>query len=175
MPIFRLGASAPRFEDRSTNWIASDATLVGKVRIGRNATIWFGAVVRGDNEEIIVGPRTSVQEHTVMHTDLGFPLIIGQGCTIGHRAVLHGCTIGDNSLIGIGAVVLNGARIGNNCLVGASALVTEGKEFPDNSLIVGSPARIVRTLDPAEVEKLRESARHYVENGARYFAELSEA
>ena len=131
-------------------------------------------MIRGDNEPIDIGAGTNVQEHTVMHTDPGFPLTIGDGCTIGHRAMLHGCTIGDNSLIGMGAIVLNGAKIGKNCLVGAGALVTEGKEFPDNSLIVGSPARVVRTLDEGAVAGLRASAAHYVENGRRFKAGLKE-
>jgi carbonic anhydrase/acetyltransferase-like protein (isoleucine patch superfamily) len=129
-------------------------------------------VLRGDNERIVIGPRTNVQEHCVMHTDMGYPLTVGEGCTIGHRAMLHGCTIGDNSLIGIGAIVLNGAKIGKNSLVGAGALVTEGKEFPDNSLIIGSPARTVRTLDDAAVESLRASASHYVENAKRFASGL---
>jgi carbonic anhydrase/acetyltransferase-like protein (isoleucine patch superfamily) len=168
MPIFTLDGHAPQFEDRESNWIAPDATLIGKVFLGENAGIWFGAVLRGDNELIHVGRNTNVQEHTVMHTDMGYPLNIGEGCTIGHRAMLHGCTIGDNSLIGMGAIVLNGARIGKNSLVGAGALVPERKEFPDNSLIVGSPARVIRTLDEAAIEQLRLSATHYVENGKRF-------
>lgn len=144
MPIYAIDGVEPRFEDRDSNWVALDATLIGNITIGRNVGIWFGTVVRGDNEEISIGEDSNVQEHTIMHTDPGFPLTIGKGCTIGHRAMLHGCTIGDNSLIGMGAIVLNGARIGRNSLVGAGALVTEGKEFPDNSLIVGSPAKAVR-------------------------------
>ena len=155
-----------------TNWIAPDATLIGDVRVGRNAGFWFGVVIRGDNEPITIGADTNVQEHTIMHTDPGFPLTIGEGCTIGHRALLHGCTIGDNSLIGMGAIVLNGARIGKNSLVGAGALVTEGKEFPDNSLIVGSPAKAIRVLDDAAVARLRGSAAHYVANGKRFKAGL---
>jgi len=142
------------------------------VRVGRNAGFWFGVVIRGDNEPITIGADTNVQEHTVMHTDPSFPLTIGEGCTIGHRAMLHGCTIGDNSLIGMGAIVLNGARIGKNSLVGAGALVTEGKEFPDNSLIVGSPAKAIRVLDDAAVARLRGSAAHYVANGKRFKAGL---
>jgi carbonic anhydrase/acetyltransferase-like protein (isoleucine patch superfamily) len=168
MPIFTLDGYAPQFERRESNWVAPDAALIGKVFLGENAGIWFGAVLRGDNELIHVGRNTNVQEHTVMHTDMGYPLHIGEGCTIGHRAMLHGCTIGDNSLIGIGAIVLNGARIGKNSLVGAGALVTERKEFPDNSLIVGSPARVIRTLDDAAIEQLRLSATHYVENAKRF-------
>lgn len=168
MPIFMLDGHTPRFDRRETNWIAPDATIIGKVWLGVNASIWFGAVLRGDNELIHVGRGTNVQEHTVMHTDMGYPLTIGEGCTIGHRAMLHGCTIGENSLIGIGAIVLNGAKIGRNSLVGAGALVTERKEFPDNSLIVGSPAKVVRTLDEAAIEGLRLSAAHYVENGRKF-------
>jgi carbonic anhydrase/acetyltransferase-like protein (isoleucine patch superfamily) len=168
MPLYALDGKAPRFVDADSNWVAPDATVIGDVRLGRNAGIWFGVVIRGDNEPITIGDDTNVQEHTVMHTDIGFPLTIGAGCTIGHRAMLHGCTIGDNSLIGMGAIVLNGARIGKNCLVGAGALVTEGKEFPDNSLIVGSPARVVRNLDDGAVAGLRGSAAHYVANGKRF-------
>ncbi|MBZ9676906.1 gamma carbonic anhydrase family protein [Mesorhizobium sp. ES1-1] len=168
MPLYAIDGKQPSFADADSNWVASDATLIGDVRVGRNAGFWFGVVIRGDNEPITIGDDTNVQEHTVMHTDPGFPLTIGQGCTIGHRALLHGCTIGDNSLIGMGAIVLNGARIGRNSLVGAGALVTEGKEFPDNSLIVGSPAKAIRTLDDTAVAKLRGSAAHYVANGKRF-------
>jgi carbonic anhydrase/acetyltransferase-like protein (isoleucine patch superfamily) len=173
--ILALDGIQPEFEDRSSNWIAPDAVLIGRVRLGREAGIWFGAVLRGDNEPIAIGARTNVQEHTVMHTDMGFPLTVGEGCTIGHRAMLHGCTIGENSLVGMGAIVLNGARIGANSLVGAGALVTEGKEFPERSLIVGSPAKAIRTLDDAAVERLRQSAAHYVENGRRFRAGLKPA
>ena len=172
MPLFTLDGHAPEFEHRPSNWIAPDATLVGKVFLGENAGIWFGAVLRGDNELIHVGRNTNVQEHTLMHTDMGYPLTIGEGCTIGHRAMLHGCTIGENTLIGIGAIILNGAKIGRNSLVGAGALVTERKEFPDNALIVGSPARVIRTLDEAAIEQLRLSAAHYVENGRRFMRGL---
>jgi len=172
MPLYSLGGTAPGFDDKDSNWIAPDAVVIGNVRIGMNVGIWFGAVIRGDNEPISIGADTNVQEHAVMHTDPGFPLTIGEGCTIGHRATLHGCTIGGNSLIGMGAIVLNGARIGRNCLVGAGALVTEGKEFPDNSLIVGSPAKAVRLLDEIAVARLRGSAAHYVANARRFKAEL---
>ncbi|RCS22005.1 gamma carbonic anhydrase family protein [Phyllobacterium salinisoli] len=168
MPIYALDGHQPEFEDRETNWIAPDATLIGRIKLGKGVGIWFGVVLRGDNELIDIGRNTNVQEHTVMHTDMGYPLTIGEGCTIGHRAMLHGCTIGDNSLIGIGAIVLNGARIGRNSLVGAGALVTEGKEFPDNSLIIGTPARVARILDEKSAEQLRASAQHYVDNGARF-------
>lgn len=168
MGIFSLGGEEPEFEDEASNWIAPDASIIGKVRLAREAGIWFGSVLRGDNEWITIGRGTNVQELCVMHTDPGFPLTIGAGCTIGHRAILHGCTIGDNSLVGMGAVILNGAKIGNNCLVGANALVTEGKEFPDNSLIVGSPAKIVRQLDNQAVQALQGSALRYIENGKRF-------
>jgi carbonic anhydrase/acetyltransferase-like protein (isoleucine patch superfamily) len=175
MPIYAIDGVEPRFEDRDSNWVAPDATLIGNITLGRNVGIWFGTVVRGDNEKISIGEDSNVQEHTIMHTDPGFPLTIGKGCTIGHRAMLHGCMIGDNSLIGMGAIVLNGAKIGRNSLVGAGALVTEGKEFPDNSLIVGSPAKAIRALDDAAVERLRKSAAHYVANGKRFKAGLKPA
>jgi carbonic anhydrase/acetyltransferase-like protein (isoleucine patch superfamily) len=172
MPIYAIDGTEPVFAERASNWIAPDATLIGDIQIGRDVSIWFGAVLRGDNEPIEIGEDSNVQEHTIMHTDPGFPLTIGKGCTIGHRALLHGCTIGENSLIGMGAIVLNGAKIGNNSLVGAGALVTEGKEFPDNSLIVGSPAKVVRMLDEDAVAGLRASAEHYVRNGKRFIAGL---
>jgi carbonic anhydrase/acetyltransferase-like protein (isoleucine patch superfamily) len=168
MPIYSLDGISPEFDDRASNWIAPDAVLIGRVRLGRNAGIWFGAVIRGDNEPIIIGEDSNIQEHTVMHTDPGFPLTVGKGCTIGHRAMLHGCAIGDDSLVGMGAIILNGARIGAGSLVGAGALVTEGKEFPERSLIVGSPARVIRTLDDAAYQRLKLSAVHYIENGRRF-------
>lgn len=168
MPVYALDGKAPFFEDADSTWIAPDAVLLGDLRIGRNAGFWFGAVLRGDNEPIAIGADTNVQEHVLIHTDAGFPATVGQGCTVGHRALLHGCTIGDGSLIGMGAIVLNGARIGRNSLVGAGALVTEGKDFPDNSLIVGAPARLVRALDEAAIERLRASAAHYVAKAARF-------
>jgi carbonic anhydrase/acetyltransferase-like protein (isoleucine patch superfamily) len=168
MPIYSLDGILPEFDDLASNWIAPDAVLIGRVHLGRNAGIWFGAVIRGDNEPIAIGEDSNVQEHTVMHTDAGFPLTVGKGCTIGHRAMLHGCTIGDDSLVGMGAIILNGARIGAGSLVGAGALVTEGKEFPERSLIVGSPAKAIRSLDDAACERLKLSAVHYVENGRRF-------
>lgn len=168
MPIYSIDGIEPQFEDRTTNWIAPDATLIGRLRIGRNVGIWFGAAMRGDNEPIVIGADTNIQEHVVMHTDIGFPLTVGRRVTIGHRALLHGCSVGDNSLIGMGAVVLNGASIGRNCLVGAGALVTEGKSFPDNSLIVGAPARVVRTLDDAAAASIRAAADIYVRRWQQY-------
>lgn len=172
MPLYALDAIAPQLDDEDSIWIAPDATVIGNVALGRDVGIWFGAVLRGDNELIAIGAGTNLQEHTVIHSDPGFPVTVGKGCTIGHRALLHGCTVGDNSLIGMGAIVLNGAVIGKNSLVGAGALVTEGKQFPDNSLIVGAPARVVRELDEATIENLRASARHYVENAGRFRAGL---
>ncbi len=174
MPVYSLDGIAPQLADKDSVWIAPDARVIGKVSLGAEVGIWFGAVLRGDNEHITIGARSNVQEHTIMHTDPGFALTVGEGCTIGHRAMLHGCTIGDNSLIGMGAIVLNGAKIGRNCLVGAGALVTEGKEFPDNSLIVGSPAKVVRELDGATVERLRMSAQVYVVNARRFKTGLAE-
>ena len=156
-------------------YLAETAVITGDVEIGEESSVWFGAVIRGDNEPIQIGEDTNVQEHTVMHTDPGFPVSIGTGCTIGHKAMLHGCTIGDNSLIGMGAIVLNGAKIGRNSLVGAGALVTEGKEFPDGSLIVGAPAKAVRSLNDNAIAMLRGSAEHYVANARRFMAGLKPA
>lgn len=175
MALYELDGVKPEFAGRGPAFVADDAHVIGKVTLGEDSGIWFGCVLRGDNERISIGARTNVQEHTVMHTDMGFPLDIAEGCTVGHRAMLHGCTIGENSLIGIGAIVLNGARIGRNCLVGAGALVTEGKEFPDGSLIVGSPARVMRELDDKAIDMLRWSAVHYVENARRFAGGLKQA
>ncbi len=168
MPIYAIDDKQPTFDDRETNFIAPDAVIIGNTRLGRDVSVWFGAVIRGDNDAITIGDRSNVQENTIMHTDPGYPLSIGSGCTIGHKVMLHGCTIGDNTLIGMGAIVLNGAKIGKNCLVGAGALVTEGKEFPDNSLIMGQPAKVVRTLDEAQARRLSAGAEHYVHNGRRF-------
>jgi carbonic anhydrase/acetyltransferase-like protein (isoleucine patch superfamily) len=172
MPLYALDAITPETPHDGGFWLAPDAHVIGRVRLGADVGIWFGAVLRGDNEPITVGDRSNVQEHSVLHTDIGFPLTIGRDCTIGHRAVLHGCTIGDNTLIGMGAIVLNGAVIGNNCLVGAGALVTEGKVFPDNSLIVGSPAKAIRTLDDQAISRIADSATRYVDNWKRFAAGL---
>lgn len=172
MPIYSLGTVTPKLPPAGRFWIAPDAHVIGNIELGDEVGVWFGATIRGDNEPIRVGPRSNVQEHCLLHTDLGFPLTIGAGCTIGHHAIIHGCSIGDNSLIGMGATVLNGVRIGKNCLVGANALVTEGKEFPDNSLIVGAPARSIRTLDADAVARIAGSANAYVNNWKRFAAEL---
>jgi len=168
MPLYALDDISPVVPEDGQFWIAPDAHVIGQVKLGRNVGIWFGAVLRGDNELIEIGEGTNIQEGAMLHTDLGAPLTVGADCTIGHHAILHGCSIGKNSLIGMGATVLNHAKIGANCLVGANALVTEGKEFPDNSLIVGAPAKAIRTLDASAVERLTESARGYVANWQRF-------
>jgi len=172
MAIYALGELRPILPEAGQFWVAPGAQVIGHVRLGRDVGIWFGAVVRGDNELIDIGEATNIQDGAVLHADPGFPLKLGAGCTVGHHAILHGCTIGENSLVGMGATVLNGARIGANCLIGANALVTEGKEFPDGSLIVGVPAKAVRTLDEATLESLRQSARGYTERWRRYASGL---
>jgi len=170
--IYRLGDRRVRAE--GDYFVAPSASVMGAVLLKANASVWFGAVLRGDNELITVGENSNVQDGAVLHTDLGFPLVIGPYVTIGHKVMLHGCTIGENSLIGINAVVLNGARIGKNCLIGANALVTEGKEIPDNSMVLGSPGRVVKQLPPEQASGLRLSALHYVENFKRFKRELEE-
>jgi carbonic anhydrase/acetyltransferase-like protein (isoleucine patch superfamily) len=172
MPLYALDNVKPEVPGEGEYWIAPDAHVIGKVRLGRDVGIWFGSVLRGDNELIDIQDGTNIQEHSLLHTDMGAPMTIGPGCTVGHHAILHGCTIGANSLVGMGATILNHARIGANCLVGANALVTEGKEFPDNSLIVGSPARMIRELDPGAIDGLRKSAEGYVANWRRFAAGL---
>jgi carbonic anhydrase/acetyltransferase-like protein (isoleucine patch superfamily) len=174
MPLYSLGNLTPKVPSADKFWVAPDAHVIGQVDLGDDVGIWFGAVLRGDNEPIVIGAQTNVQEGVMIHTDPGFPVTIGAGCTIGHPAIIHGCTIGENSLVGMGATILNGARIGKNCLIGANALVTENKEFPDNSLIVGSPARVVRTLDEAAAAGLGLSAQSYVRNWQRFARDLKE-
>jgi carbonic anhydrase/acetyltransferase-like protein (isoleucine patch superfamily) len=172
VPLYLLEGRRPQLPPDGTGWIAPDASLIGDVRLGPGVGIWFGAVLRGDNEPIVVGARSNIQELSTLHTDMGYPLDIGEDCTIGHNVILHGCTVGDGSLVGMGAVVLNGARIGRGCLVGARALITEDKVFPDHSLILGTPAKAVRTLDAAATEALRAAAQHYVENARRFASGL---
>ena len=150
------------------HYVAPNATLIGAVVLHQHVSIWFNAVLRGDNEPIVVGEASNIQDGSVLHTDPGYPLSLGRGVTVGHMVMLHGCRIGDNTLIGVRSVVLNGARIGNNCLVGAGSLVTEGREIPDNSLVMGSPAKVVRTLDAKRIDELRQSARIYVKKLQRY-------
>jgi carbonic anhydrase/acetyltransferase-like protein (isoleucine patch superfamily) len=168
MPIYELDGQAPEFPGEGDYWVAETAVLIGRVRLKINASVWFGAVLRGDNEWIELGERSQIQDNATLHTDPGYPLTIGSNCVIGHKVVLHGCTIGDNSLIGMGAIVLNGAKIGNNSLIGAGSLVIEGKSFPANSLIVGAPARAVRTVDEKLAAMIRDGADIYVERSQRY-------
>lgn len=168
MTLYALDGAAPQTPEDGDFWVAPDANVIGNIVIESGVGIWFGVTLRGDNEQIVIGKGSNVQENTVMHTDMGYPLTIGENCTIGHKAMLHGCTIGDNSLIGMGATVLNGAKIGNNCLIGAGALVTEGKEIPDGSLVMGAPAKVVRNLDEAAIQKLTLSALGYQRNMRRF-------
>ncbi|AXO87304.1 gamma carbonic anhydrase family protein [Pseudomonas parafulva] len=167
---YRLGDL--RVEAHPSSWAAPTATLIGKVRLQARASVWFGAVLRGDNELIDIGEDSNVQDGTVMHTDLGSPLTLGKGVTIGHNAMLHGCSVGDYSLIGINAVILNGARIGRHCIIGANALIPEGKDIPDGSLVMGSPGKVVRELTEQQKRMLEASAAHYVHNAERYGREL---
>ena len=168
MPIYELDGQAPEFPADGKYFVAETAVIIGRVRLKSYANVWFGAVLRGDNEWIEIGERSDVQDNCTLHTDPGFPMVIGANSLVGHNVVLHGCTVGDNSLIGMGATVLNGAKIGKNSLVGAGALVTEGKTFPDNSLIVGAPARAIRTLDERAVKMIAEGADIYVRRWQRY-------
>ncbi len=166
MAIYQIGDDAPRIA--ATAWVADSAQVIGRVSLAEGASVWYGAVLRGDNDSIHVGARSNVQDGSVLHTDNGFPLTLGEDVTVGHQVMLHGCTVGDGSLIGIQAVVLNGAKIGRNCLVGAGAVVTEGKEFADGSLILGAPAKAVRQVTPEQIERLRLGALHYVDNAERH-------
>ncbi len=166
MALYQLGDDAPDMAESA--WVADSAQVIGNVELGENASVWFGVVIRGDTENITIGRNSNIQDGSVLHADFGVPLVIGDNVSVGHQVMLHGCTIGDGSLIGIQAVVLNNAKIGRNCIVGAGSVVTEGKEFPDNSLIFGSPARLVRTLDQAGLDMMAQIAQHYVENAARY-------
>jgi carbonic anhydrase/acetyltransferase-like protein (isoleucine patch superfamily) len=172
MPLYALNDLFPTLPAQDRFWIAPDAQVIGDVSLDEDVSFWFGAVARGDNTRIAIGARTNIQEGAMLHSDPGAPLTIGADVTVGHHAILHGCTVGDCSLIGMGAAVLNRARIGRCCIVGANALVTEGKEFPDFSLIVGAPARVARTLDPTVADTLRTSAAHYVANARRFAAGL---
>lgn len=173
MPVYKLGNRMPSIAPGA--WVAPDANIIGAVELRAGASVWFGATLRGDNEPIVVGENSNIQDSSILHTDEGIPLVVGSEVTVGHRVMLHGCTVGDGSLIGIGAVVLNGAVIGKGCLVGAGALVTENKVFPDNVLILGAPARVARTLTSEQSAGLRLSAAHYVANARRYERDLHRA
>ena len=170
MTRYRLGDKSPHIDESA--YVATEATIIGDVRLAADTSVWAGAVLRGDNEPIVVGTGSNVQEGTIMHTDPGCPLTVGEGVTIGHQAMLHGCTVGDGSLVGIQAVVLNNAVIGRECLVGAGAVVTEGKVFPDRSLILGAPAKVVRTLTDEDVAGLKRNAQGYVKRAALFKQEL---
>ena len=170
MAIFELDGNAPQLSEGA--WVAESAEVIGKVELHKNASVWPKVVIRGDNDLIQVGESSNVQDASVLHTDHGYPLLIGKHVTVGHKVMLHGCVIGDGSLIGIGAVILNGAKIGKNCLVGAGALVTEGKEFPDGSMIIGSPAKAIKTLSPEQIAGIEDIAGRYVKNAQRYIKSL---
>ena len=170
MAVYALDEHHPELDP--TAWVAEEAQVIGRVRLGAQASVWFGAVLRGDSAPITLGARSNVQDNSVLHVDLGMPLVLGEDVTIGHQVTLHGCTIGDGSLIGLQAVVLNGARIGRGCLVAAGAVVTEGKSFPDGVLIMGAPAKVVRELSAEQIERVRRGAQHYVEQARRHRAGL---
>jgi carbonic anhydrase/acetyltransferase-like protein (isoleucine patch superfamily) len=174
MPIYSLNGVTPKLPPKGRFWVAPGARVIGKVTLHDEVSVWFGAVLRGDNDTIEVGARSNIQDNAMVHVDPGFPVSIGKGCTIGHHAMVHGCRIGDRSLVGMGATVLNGARIGADCLVGANALVTEGKIFEDGSLIVGAPARAIRKLDAAAIAELRRPTENYLANWRRFAAGLVE-
>ncbi len=174
MAIYALGDVTPVFPETGNYWIAPDAQVMGNIVLKENASVWFGAVLRGDNDPIVIGENSNVQDGAVMHTDIGCPLTLGANVTVGHQAMLHGCTVGDNSLIGIGATLLNGAKIGRNCLIGAHALVGEGKEIPDNSMVLGMPGKVVRELGEDNEEMMLLSANIYVENWKRFKETLKE-
>jgi carbonic anhydrase/acetyltransferase-like protein (isoleucine patch superfamily) len=173
MTAYRLGERAPTVPGDHEYWIAPTATVIGNVTLKKNASIWFGAVLRGDNDPIVIGENSNIQDNAVLHTDIGQPLTIGANVTVGHMVMMHGCTVGDGSLVGIGSIVLNGARIGKCCLIGAGALVTEGKEFPDYSVVMGSPGKVVRTLTLEQAAGIAAGTMHYVENWRRFQAGLT--
>ena len=173
MSVYSLGDMTPELPSDDEYWIAPTAAVIGRVILRRNASVWWGATLRGDNDPIEIGENSNIQDGSVLHTDTGSPLTIGANVTVGHMVMLHGCTIGDNSLVGIGSIILNGARIGKNCLIGANCLITEGKEIPDNSLVMGAPGKVVRELSDAQAQSVALGARHYVENWKRYRASLN--
>lgn len=175
MNVYSLGDKKPQLPPDGEYWVAPTATVIGDVILKSGASVWFGAVVRGDNDPITIGRDTNIQDGSVLHSDPGEPLTIGDGVTVGHMVMLHSCEIGDNTLIGIGAVVLGRARIGKNCLIGANTLITEGKEIPDGSLVMGQPGKVVRQLESGQIEALKASAAHYVQNWKRYVADLGPA
>jgi carbonic anhydrase/acetyltransferase-like protein (isoleucine patch superfamily) len=172
MPIYSLADATPEFPSDGSYWVAPDAVIIGRVRLLKNASIWFGSVLRGDNDWIVVGENSNVQDNSVVHTDPGEPVTVGANVTVGHRVILHSTTIGDNSLIGMGSTLLNRSKIGKNCLIGANTLIPEGKEIPDGSLVVGSPGRVVKQLSEAQMAYLKISADVYVRNYKRFREEM---
>jgi carbonic anhydrase/acetyltransferase-like protein (isoleucine patch superfamily) len=168
MAIYELDGQAPDLPSDGNYFIADTAVVIGRVRLLRSASVWFGAVLRGDNEWIEIGESSNVQDNSTCHTDMGFPLTIGTGCTIGHNVILHGCTIGDGALIGMGSIIMNGAKIGRGSIVGAGSVITEGKQFPEHSLIIGAPARVIRALDPEQVAAAGRGGKFYAGNGLRF-------
>lgn len=173
MAIYQLGDVKPDLPAEGAYWIADNATVIGNVRLKENASVWYNCVVRGDNDLISIGENTNIQDGSVLHTDEGFPMTIGRDVTVGHMVMLHGCTIGDETLIGIGSTIMNGAKIGKNCIIGAHALIPEGKEIPDNSLVMGAPGKVVKELSEPHAEMIRHSALHYVENWKRHSAQMT--
>jgi carbonic anhydrase/acetyltransferase-like protein (isoleucine patch superfamily) len=173
LSVYNLGNVTPELPNDDEYWIAPTAAVMGNVILKKNASVWWGATLRGDNDPIVIGEGSNVQDGSVLHTDHGSPLTLGANVTVGHLVMLHGCTIGDGSLVGIGSIVLNGAKIGKNCLIGANCLITEGKEIPDNSLVMGAPGKVIRELSPEQAARVALGAAHYVENWKRYKRELS--
>ncbi len=174
MTVFALGDVTPDLPDDGDFWIAPDANVIGKVALEAGASIWFGCTLRGDNEVIRIGQGSNIQENCVLHTDMGYPLSVGANCTIGHKAMLHGCTIGDGTLVGMGAMIMNGAVVGKGCLIGAGALITEGKMIPDGSMVLGAPGKVIKTISPEMQAGLLEAAGHYVDNMRRFKRDLRE-
>ena len=172
MALYEFDGIKPQLPDEGDYWIAPEAHVMGNVQMSKNSSVWFGSVVRGDNDPITIGENTNIQDNSVLHSDVGSPLSIGKDVTVGHRVMLHGCTIGDNCLIGIGSVILNNTKIGKNCLIGANSLITEGKDIPDNSMVMGSPGRVLRQLTDEQVAMINLSAEHYVHNWKRFAAGL---
>ncbi|MGE3830095.1 MAG: gamma carbonic anhydrase family protein [Parvibaculaceae bacterium] len=172
MASFSLDGVSPDLPPQGEYWIAPSAAVIGRIKLERDASVWFGATLRGDNELILIGEGSNVQDGCVLHTDMGAPLTVGANCTIGHQAILHGCTVGDNSLIGMGACILNYAQIGRNCLIGAKTLIPEGKVIPDNSLVMGAPGKVVREVTPEMAEQLTRSAQNYARNWRRFASGL---
>ncbi len=168
MALYEIGGVGPDLPASGNYWVAASAEVMGRVVLKENASIWYGCVLRGDNDPIIIGENSNIQDHSVLHTDIGYPILVGANVTVGHRVILHACTIGDDTLIGMGSTILNRARIGRNCIIGANTLIAEGKEIPDNSLVMGAPGKVVKEVSPQQVQMIRGSALHYVENWKKH-------